>query len=154
MLNDKQPVRKTALARGLVVVTASAILAGCAMHEGGQRMQMGAMHESPMHQMMEEMGCTHDSSQMQAMKKMTPEEKQAHMKSHMQECKAKMRQQATDEAMAKISTCVEEQMSNRHAKRMTKKNMRTMMMANIRACASQEQPGVVQPATPSTHDGH
>jgi hypothetical protein len=150
MLNDKQPVRKTALARGLVAVAASAILAGCAMHEGGQRMQMGAMHESPMHQMMEEMGCTHDSSQMQAMKKMMPEERHAHMKSHMQECKAKMRQRATDEAMAKINACVEEQMSNRHAKRMTKKNMRAMM-ANIRA---NKTTGSGPTCQTKPHDGH
>ena len=154
MLNHQQMVRKTVLARCLGAVTASAVLAGCAMHEGGQRMQMGAMHESPMHQMMQEMGCAHDPSHMQAMEKMTPEEKQAHMKSHMQECKAKMRQQATDEAMAKINACVQERMSSRHAKRMNKKKMHAMMMAKIRACANQEQPEAVQPATPNTHDGH
>lgn len=107
-----------------------------------------------MHQMMQEMGCAHDPSHMLAMEKMAPEEKQARMKSHMQECKAKMRQQATDEAMAKINACVQEQMSSRHAKRMSNKKMHAMMMAKIRACANQEQPEAVQPAKPSTHDGH
>lgn len=160
MFNDQRIVRKTVLARGLGAVAALAVLAGCAAHEGGPKMKMGAMHESPMHQMMQEMGCAHGPSHMQAMEKMTPEEKQARMKSHMQECKAKMRQQATDEAMAKINTCVQEQMSSRHAKRMNKnkrmnkKEMHAMMMTKIRACAKQEQPEAVQPAKPSTHDGH
>lgn len=107
-----------------------------------------------MHQMMKDMGCAHDPSHMQAMAKMTPEEKQARMKSHMQECKAKMRQQATDEAMTKISACLQEQMSSRHARRMNKKRMHAMMMARIRACANQEQPKAVEPAKPSTHDEH
>jgi hypothetical protein len=154
MLNDQQIVRKTVLARCLGAVAASAVLTGCAMHEGGPRMQKGAMHESPMHQMMQEMGCAHDPSHMQAMEKMTPSEKQARMKSHVQECKAKMRRQATDEALAKTNACVQEQMSSRHAKRTNKKKMHAMMMAKIRACANQEQPEAVQPAKPSTHDGH
>lgn len=154
MLNDRQSALKTVFARSLAAVSASAILAGCALDEGGKRMGMGAMQDSPMHQMMQDVGCAHSSSHMQVMEKMTPEEKRAHMKSHVQECKAKMRQQATDEAMAKINACVQERMSSRHAKRMNKKKMHAMMMANIRACANQEQPEAVQPATPNTHDGH
>lgn len=154
MRNDKKTARKTVLVRSFAVVAASALLAGCAMHEGGPKLKMGAMHDSPMHQMMQEMGCAHDPSHMQAMAKMTPEEKQARMKSHMQECKAKMRKQATDEAMAKINACVQEQMSSRHAKRMNNKKMHAMMMAKIRACANQEQSEAVEPAKPSTHDEH
>lgn len=154
MIKGQQVVRTTTLARCLGAFAASAVLAGCAMNEGRPKMQMGAMHESSMHQMMQEMGCTHDPSHMQTMEKMTPEERQARMKSHMQECKAKMRQQATDEAMAKIDACVQHQMSSQRAKRMTKKKMQAMMMVKIRACANQEQPEAVNPAKPSTHDGH
>jgi predicted Co/Zn/Cd cation transporter (cation efflux family) len=106
-----------------------------------------------MHQMMQQMGCAHDPSHMQVIEKMTPEEQQAHMKSHMQECKAKMHKQATDEAMAKINACVQEQMSSQHAKRMNKKKMHAMM-AKIRACANLEQSEAVEPAKPSTHDKH
>lgn len=154
MPNDRKTVRKAVSVRSFAIVAAAALLAGCAMNDGGPKTQMGAMQESPMHQMMKEMGCAHDPSHMQAMEKMTPEEKQARMKSHMQECKAKMRQQATDEALTKISACVQEQMSSRHAKPMNTKRMHAMMMARIRACANQEQPKAVEPAKPSTHDGH
>lgn len=154
MLNYKQSARKTVFARSLAAVAASAILAGCAMHEGGQKMKMGAMQDSPMHQMMQEMGCAHSSSHMQVMEKMTPEEKRAHMKSHMQECKAKMRQHAMGEAMARIDTCVQARMSSRHTKQKYRKKMHAMMMAEIRACASQERQDAVQPTAPSTHDGH
>lgn len=154
MPKDRKMARKAVSVRSFAVVAAAVLLAGCAMHEGGPKMQMGAMQESPMHEMMKDMGCAHDPSHMQAMAKMTPEEKQARMKSHMQECKAKMRQQATDEAMTKISACLQEQMSSRHAKRMNKKRMHSMMMAKIRACASQEQPEAIEPAKPNTHNGH
>ena len=143
------------LTRGFAAIAASVGLVGCAMHEGsGQRMQMEAMHENPMHQMMQEMGCAASKSNMPAMKKMTPEEKHRHMKAHMLECKAKMRQQAADEAMAKIDQCVEERATNRHLRRASPKRMRAMLMAEIRVCTSKKEPTAVQPANPSTHDGH
>ena len=90
----------------------------------------------------------------QNFKKMTPEEKHAHMKAHMQECKSKMRQQAADEAMTRIDTCVEKRMSGHSHKRLDAKKMQAMMMAEIRSCASQSQPAEVAPTNPSTHDGH
>ncbi|MDZ4738762.1 MAG: hypothetical protein SGJ03_02540 [Alphaproteobacteria bacterium] len=154
MLNDRQSARKTVFARSLAAVAASVILAGCAMDEGGKRMGMGAMQDSPMHQMMQEMGCAHSPSRMQVMEKMTPEEKRAHMKSHVQECKAKMRQQAMGEAMSNIATCVQARMSSRHTKKKYRKTMHAMMMAEIRACASQGRKDAVQPTAPSKHDGH
>ena len=154
MLNDKQSVRKRVLARNLVAVATSAILAGCAVHEGGQRMKMGAMQDSPMHQMMQELGCAHSSSHMQAMKKMTPEEKHAHMKLHMQKCRAKVRQEAIGEAMARIDNCVRARMSSRHTKPMNKIKIHARVIAEIRACANKVPQSVAQPTSPSTHDGH
>lgn len=155
MLGNKRSARAKMLTMGFAAVAASVGLAGCAMNEGGgQRMQMDAMHESPMHQMMQEMGCAPSESNMPAMKKMTPEEKHGHMKAHMMECKAKMRQQAADEAMAKIGQCVEERATSRHPRRTSPNRMRAMMMAEIRACASKKEPNTVQPTDPSTHDGH
>lgn len=154
MLNGKQSVHKTLLARGLSAVAASAILTGCALHEGGQGMKMGEMQESPMHQMMQDMGCAHSSSHMQVMEKRTPEDKRAHMNSHIQECKAKVRQQAAREAMVKIDACVQARMRSRHTQQRYKKKMHAMMMAEILACASQERQDAVQPTAPSTHNGH
>ncbi|MEQ1752499.1 MAG: hypothetical protein ABL973_00020 [Micropepsaceae bacterium] len=154
MLNDKKTTRKMVLGRSLAAVVASAQLTGCAMHEGGSKMKMGAMQENPMHQMMQAMGCEHTPTQMQAMEMMTSEQKQTHMRSHIAECNAKMRQEATDAALAKIDSCIQEQMSSRHVKRMNKKEMHAMMMAKMRACAKQGQPEAVQPTKPSTHDGH
>lgn len=154
MLNAKPPVGKPVLIRSLAAIAASAVLAGCAMHEGGRGMQMDTMHESGMHQMMQDMGCAHSPSEMQAMKKMTPEEKHAHMKAHMQECKSKLRQQAVDEAMTRIDACVEGRMSSHSHKRAGPKKMQAMIIAEIRNCASQRQPAESAPTKSDTHDGH
>lgn len=155
MLGNKRSARTKMLTIGFAAVAASVGLAGCAMNEGGgQRMKMDAMHENPMHQMMQEMGCAPSSSDMPTMKKMTPEEKHGHMKAHILACKAKMRQQAADEAMAEIDQCVEERAASRQMRRTSSKRMRAMLMAEIRACTSKKEPNVVQPANPSTHDGH
>jgi hypothetical protein len=124
------------------------------MHQGDRNMQMDTMRESPMHQMMEDMGCAHDPSDMKAMENMSKEEKHAHMKAHMQACMSKMRERAVDDAMAKIDTCVEARMNDRAHKRTGVKNMRAMMMADLRACASQTAPAETAPAKPTTHDGH
>ncbi len=154
MRNATPVARKAALIRSFAMIAASAVLAGCAMHQGDRKMQMDTMHESPMHQMMKDMGCAHDPSKMQAMEKMSKEEKHAHMKAHMQACMSKMRQRAVDDAMARIDTCVEARMNSRGHKRTGMKKMRAMMMADLRACASQTPPAETEPAKPTTHDGH
>ena len=146
--------RKAKMIRCVAAIAASALLAGCAMHQGERKMKMDAMHESPMHQMMKEMGCAHEPAQMQAMEKMPKEEKHAHMKAHMQACMSKMRQRAADEERTRIETCVEARMNDRAHKRTGSKKMRAMMMAHLRACASQTPPTETAPAKPSAHDGH
>lgn len=154
MSNDKQHASPLFIPRGVATVVVSLALSGCAMHRGENAMDMSAMRESPMHQMMEDMGCEHSPSDMEAMKKRTAAEKHAHMKAHMQECKAKMRRQATDEALAKLDDCLEHRMGGRHAKRMNRAKMHEMMIANLRACVSQEKSAPVQPDKPKGHEGH
>jgi hypothetical protein len=152
MIKDKQRASSLVFARGIATVALAAALSGCAMHKGDGGMQMGAMDKGPMHQMMEDMGCAHPPSGMAAMAKLTPTEKQAHMKAHMQECKAKMRQQATEEALARIDTCVEQRLGGKHhGRHMSKTKLREMMIADVRACASQEK---AAPSDPKSHDGH
>jgi outer membrane PBP1 activator LpoA protein len=146
--------RKAIVIRCIAAIAASAVLTGCAMHQGDRKMRMDAMQESPMHQMMKDMGCAHDASQMQAMEKMSKEEKHAHMKAQMQACMSKMRQRAADEERTRIETCVEARMNNRVYKRTGANKMRAMMMADLRTCASQTPPAEAAPAKPSTHDGH
>jgi len=152
MINDKQRASRF-FAWGIAMAAVAVALSGCAMHKGDGAMQMGAMGKGPMHQMMEEMGCAHPPSGMAAMEKLTATEKQAHMKAHMQECKAKLRRQATEEALAKIDTCVEQRTGGKHhGRHMSKAKLREMMIANLRACASQEK--AAAPSDPKSHDGH
>lgn len=154
-MRNATPLRRKAIvSRCIAAIAASAVLTGCAMHQDGRKMQMDAMHESPMHQMMKDMGCAHDPSQMQAMEKMSKEEKHAHMKAHMQACMSKMRQRAAEEERTRIETCIEARMNNRAHKRTGANKMRAMMMADLRACATQTPPAEAAPAKPSTHDGH
>lgn len=154
MRNAIPLARKAVLIRCFTMLAASAALAGCAMHQGERNMQMDTMRESPMHQMMEDMGCAHDPADMKAMETMSKEEKHAHMKAHMQACMTKLRQRAVDDAMAKIDSCVDARMHGRAHKRTSMKNMRAMMMADLRACASQAPAPETAPAKPTTHDGH
>lgn len=154
MHNATPVARKAALIRSFAMIVASAVLAGCAMHQGDRKMQMDTMQENPMHQMMDDMGCTHDPADMKAMETMSKEEKHAHMKAHMQACMSKLRQRAVDDAIAKIDTCVDARMHDRAHKRTGMKKMRAMMMADLRACASQTPPPETAPAKPTTHDGH
>jgi hypothetical protein len=59
LLLSKWSAETKTFAGGVTAVAALAGLVGCAMHEGGgQRMQIEAMRENPMHQMMQEMSPT------------------------------------------------------------------------------------------------
>lgn len=154
-MRNATPIRRKAIAiRWFTAIAVSAVLSGCAMHQGDRKMQGDAMHDSPMHQMMTEMGCAHDASDMQAMGTMSKDEKHAHMKAHMQACKSKMRQQAVDEAMTRIEACVAERMSGHSHKRLGAKKMQAMIMAEIRSCARQSQTPEAAPTASDTHEGH